>query len=144
MKRYIFCSLFPVLCFLFSVTVPCAAQQTLNIHTTTQGVVSFTFAEKPQVTFPEPEVMRVVGTEMTVEFPFSEIGHISFRDDDATAVQTIVVRDNVERVLIYDISGKLLRSTTAQDGAASVDLSPLPAGVYIVKDGKRTYKVKKQ
>ena len=35
------------------------AQQTLNIHTTTIGVVSFAFASKPKVTFSESEVLKV-------------------------------------------------------------------------------------
>ena len=121
------------------------AQQTLNIHTTTKGMVCFTFAEKPLVTFPSTEVMNIASTTVTVEFPYSEVEKITFNDEDPTAVQTLTVRDNTNEVRIYDLNGRLVRRTRSRDGATvSVDLSTLPVGVYIVKDGKRTYKVKKQ
>ena len=120
------------------------AQQTLNIHTTTNGMVCFTFAEKPQVTFPSTEVMQIASTTVTVEFPYSEVEKITFNDEDPTAVQTLTVRDNTNEVRIYDLNGRLVRRNRSRDGAVSVDLSTLPVGVYIVKDGKRTYKVKKQ
>ena len=120
------------------------AQSTLNIHTTTKGMVCFTFAEKPQVTFPSTEVMSIASTTVTVEFPYSEVEKITFNDEDPTAVQTLTVRDNTNEVRIYDLNGRLVRRNRSRDGAVSVDLSTLPVGVYIVKDGKRTYKVKKQ
>ncbi|MBQ7742753.1 MAG: T9SS type A sorting domain-containing protein [Bacteroidaceae bacterium] len=120
------------------------AQSTLNIHTTTNGTVCFTFAEKPQVTFPSTEVMQIASTTVTVEFPYSEVEKITFNDEDPTAVQTLTVRDNTNEVRIYDLNGRLVRRNRSRDGAVSVDLSTLPVGVYIVKDGKRTYKVKKQ
>lgn len=120
------------------------AQSTLNIHTTTKGMVCFTFAEKPQVTFPSAEVMCVTSDNVTVEFPYSEVVKVTFLDDDPTAVQTLSVRDNTDEVRIYDLNGRLVHRSRSHQGTVSVDLNALPTGVYIVKDGKRTYKVKKQ
>lgn len=119
------------------------AQQTLNIHTTTKGVVSFAFSEQPSVTFGKPEVLTVTSTSMTVEFPFNEIERITF-DDVPSAVQALTVREETGSVLIYDLSGKLMRKVVSEQGTATVDLSTLRPGVYIVKDGKRSYKVVKR
>lgn len=122
-----------------------AAQQTLNIHTTTQGLVSFAFAEKPDLTFPTKEVLTVTTESMTVEFPFAEVEKITFEDGNEDGVETLSVRDGSGGVLVYDLSGKLVRQgTTATHGSAAVNLSTLRPGVYVVRDGKRTYKITKR
>lgn len=119
------------------------AQQTLNIHTTTNGVVSFAFASKPKVTFSESEVLKVTSETMTVEFPYAEVVKLDF-SDVPTRVESLTVREHTDGVYIYDLTGKLLRHTPAKDGAATVNLSDLPPGIYVVKDGQRSYKVRKQ
>jgi hypothetical protein len=116
------------------------AQQTLNIHTTTQGTVSFAFAEKPVVTFATPEVMTVSSELLTVEFPFNEVESITF-EDTTDDVPSIVERDGIAILSIYDLNGRLIQQAAATNGAASLNLSTLKTGVYVVKDGKRTYKV---
>ena len=129
----------------FGSCLTAAAQQTLNIHTTTQGVVSFAFAEKPDLTFPAKEVLMVTTESMTVEFPFAEVEKITFEDANDDGVETLTVRDGGGAVLIYDLSGKLVRqSTTVKHDAATVNLSTLRPGVYLIRDGKRTYKVTKR
>ncbi len=121
-----------------------SAQQTLNLHTTTSGIVSFTFAQEPKVTFPSPEVIKVTTETVTVEFPFSEVEKVTF-DDETVSVQTITVREkDSQTVSVYDLSGKLVRQYAARQGATTVDISALPRGTYIVKDGKRAYKVMKR
>ncbi len=119
------------------------AQQTLNIHTTTKGTVSFAFSSKPKVTFAESEVLKVASETMTVEFPYAEVVRLDF-SDQTTAVETITVHEQTDGVRIYDVAGKLLRHTPAKDGAAAVNLTDLPPGIYIVNDGRRSYKVRKQ
>ena len=121
-----------------------AAQQTLNIHTTTQGVVSIAFAEKPDLTFPTKEVLMVTTESMTVEFPFTEVEKISLEDANNDGMETLAVRDGNSMLLIYNLSGKLVRQSTATHGSAIVNLSTLQPGVYVVRDGKRAYKIIKQ
>ena len=116
------------------------AQQTLNIHTTTQGTVSFAFAEKPVVTFATPEVMTVSSELLTVEFPFNEVESITF-EDTTDDVPSIVERDGIAILSIYDLNGRLIQQAAATNGAASLNPSTLKTGVYVIKDGKRTYKV---
>ena len=119
------------------------AQQTLNIHTTTQGTVSFAFTSKPVVTFSESEVLKVTSESMTVEFPYAEVVKLDF-SDQTTGVETLTVREHTDGIYVYDLTGKLLRHTPAKDGSATIDLSDLRPGIYVVKDGKRSYKVRKQ
>ena len=120
-----------------------AAQQTLNIHTTTKGVVSFAFTSKPKVTFSESEVLKVTSETMTVEFPYAEVVKLDF-SDQTTGVESLTVQEHTDGIFIYDLTGKLLRHTPAKEGATTVNLSDLPPGIYVVKDGLRSYKVRKQ
>ena len=120
-----------------------AAQQTLNIHTTTKGVVTFAFTSKPKVTFSDSEVLKVTSETMTVEFPYAEVVKLDF-SDQTTGVESLIVQEHTDGIFIYDLTGKLLRHTPAKEGATTVNLSDLPPGIYIVKDGLRSYKVRKQ
>ena len=79
-----------------------AAQQTLNIHTTTQGVVSIAFAAKPIITFPTTDVMTVTSETMTVEFPYTDVEKLTF-EDAADAVESIAVNDDISAIFIYNI-----------------------------------------
>lgn len=133
--------LFLIACLLGS-CLAAMAQQTLNIHTTSQGIVSFAFASKPVITFPTTDVLTVTSESLTVEFPYADVEKITL-DDDPTGVEALTVREQTDAVLIYDLSGKLVRQSKAKAGAATVNLSDLRPGVYVVKDGKRTYKVRK-
>lgn len=120
-----------------------AAQQTLNIHTTTQGTVSFAFATKPVVTFVAPETLKVVSATMTVEFPYADVEKLTFTDT-ATGVESLSVSEAIGGVSVYDLSGKLVLQVANADGTARLDLSSLRPGIYVVKDGRRSYKVRKQ
>lgn len=118
------------------------AQQSLNIHTTSKGVVTFTFDEKPVVTFSD-EILNVATDSVSVEFPFEDIEKITF-EDGVTAIESIRINDGKGIVTIYDISGRLVSKYKPVEGSTTVDLTPLPSGVYVVNDGKRTYKVMKR
>ena len=133
--------LFLIACLLGS-CLAAMAQQTLNIHTTSQGIVSFAFSSKPVITFPTTDVLTVTSESMTVEFPYADVEKITL-DDDPTGVEALTVREQTDAVFIYDLSGKLVRQSKAKAGAATVNLSDLRPGIYVVKDGKRTYKVRK-
>ena len=131
---------FLLTCCCLALTWTAAAQQTLNIHTTTPGVISIAFSQKPEVTFPSADVLKVSSETLTVEFPFSEVAKITF-EDAADAVESLRQQDGNHRLLIYDLTGKLLHSVSPTRGTADVNLSSFPPGVYVIKDGHRTYKV---
>ena len=130
-------------CALLCAPLLAMAQQTLNIHTTTQGTVSFAFATKPVVTFVAPETLKVVSATMTVEFPYADIEKLTF-SDTATGVESLSVSEATGVVSVYDLSGKLVLQDANADGTARLNLSSLRPGVYVVKDGRRSYKVRKQ
>ena len=119
------------------------AQQQLNIYTTTQGVVVFTFADEPKLTFPSAETLSVAGASLTVEFPFSEIEKITM-EDDVTRVEQLTVKDGRGDVAVCDLQGRLVLRLAARRDGTTVNLSTLPAGTYVVNDGRRTYKVLKR
>ena len=119
------------------------AQQQLNIYTTTSGVVVFTFAQEPKVTFPTGETLAVTSDSLTVEFPFSEIEKITM-EDGVTRVEQLLVKDGEGDVAIYDLQGRQVLRLAARREGIRVDLSVLPAGTYVVKDGRRSYKVMKR
>lgn len=132
---------------IFAISLMCGcliamAQQSLNLHTKTQGVVTFSFEETPKVTF-SGETLIVNAETTTVEFPFEEIEKITFTDG-VTGIESIRVNEKNAMVTIHDISGRLVRKYKPQEESVSVDLSPLPSGIYVVNDGKRTYKVMKR
>ena len=47
-------------------------------------------------------------------------------------------------VAIYDLQGRQVLRLAARREGTRVDLSVLPAGTYVVKDGHRSYKVMKR
>jgi hypothetical protein len=128
---------------LLSCCLLAAAQESLNLYTTTKGIISFTFEQEPRVTFPTAETLLVTAGDVTVEFPFSEVEKITF-EEGLTSVESITVREGDTQVSIYDLSGRMVRQYVAKEGSATVSLSSLPAGTYIIKDGKRAYKVMKR
>lgn len=119
------------------------AQQTLNIHTTTQGIVSIVFAEQPVVSFDTPDMLTVRSERLTLEFPISDVEKFTFTDGQPGKVQ-LLDGDAIDVVRVYDLSGKLVRQFNADGGRVEVNLGALKAGVYIVNDGKRIYKISKQ
>ena len=134
--------IFLILCCL-GCCLSASAQQTLNLYTTTKGIISFTFAEQPKVTFPSAEVLAVTAQSVTLEFPYAEVQKMTF-EDGVDAVAKLTVDEGGTEVLVYDLTGKLVVRGNAKQGSTSIDFSILRPGIYVVKDGKRTYKVTKR
>lgn len=134
----------PLMAMLLGCALGAAAQQQLNIYTTSRGVVCFTFGENPRVSFPSAETLAVESDSLKLEFPFSEVEKLTF-EDGVTAIATLRVSEaQAAPICIYDTAGRLVRKTAPTRGTATADLSTLPAGTYVVADGKRTYKVMKR
>lgn len=129
------------LCFM-SACLLASAQQSLNLYTTSKGSVTFTFDEKPVVTF-NADTLIVNTDNISVQFPFDDVEKITF-EDGVTAIESIRVKEGNGLVSIYNMSGVLVRKYKPENATTTVDLSALPAGIYVVNDGKRTYKVMKR
>ena len=52
--------------------------------------------------------------------------------------------DGNERVMVYDLQGKLLQSRPLNDTKIRIDLSDYPAGIYLLKVGDQIGKVVKK
>ena len=133
-------------------SLPIAAQQTLNLHTTTHGTVSFAFATNPDVTFPEPEVIAVTTDSVTVQYPFSEVEKITLIDATIN-VASVTIGQPRGPIVVSDLSGRIVYRTDpdakGQDNgngkaALTLSISALPPGSYIVSDGIQTFKIIKR
>ena len=118
-----------------------SAQETLNIHTKDKGVVSIPFVKKPQMTFAEANVLKVVSSDKTVEYPFKDIEKLSFENASSDDIHLIRHQGSQTGISVYDLSGKLIGKGKLSDGLSAFDLQTLPPGIYIVKDGDRSYKL---
>ncbi|MCR4922335.1 MAG: T9SS type A sorting domain-containing protein [Bacteroidaceae bacterium] len=134
MVRHIFTALLLCLCTMAK------AQQQLNLYTTTQGVLTFSFADDPKVTFPTSETLAVTSATLSVEFPFSEIEKMTL-EDGVTPVEQLTASENEGGITIYDLGGRQVLQIAPRRGGTRVDFSTLPVGTYIVKDGHRSYKI---
>ena len=116
--------------------------------------VSFSFTEKPVVSFKETNLaVSVSGTER-VSYAYADVARIVMEDDVVSAVNNAVVDDNNPHVVfnlsantlsvsglpagnqlsLYATDGKLQLSMQANaEGSAIVNLSALPQGVYVVR-----------
>lgn len=120
------------------------AQKTLNIHTKTAGVVSISFAEKPEVTFNADNKLKVVSEKLSLEYPYQDVDHLSFEDSTDGIGQIVHMGRMSEGISVYSLSGELILQSRPHGNTSRIDWQNLPVGVYIVKDGQHTYKVIKR
>jgi len=133
---------FITLC-LMAVGLTLAAQETLNIYTVTADTISITFDQHPQLTFETENVLTIETDQLTVQFPFADIAKITLNDkDNQTAIGELKETNNGGPIFVYDLTGKLIKRASSTDNSANLNLSDLRTGIYIIKDGKRTYKVR--
>lgn len=128
-----------IICMAFSV-LTVSSQETLNVHTKNNGVVSIPFSKKPEMSFGVANKLKIVSSDKTVEFSFSDITKLSF-ENSLDDIHLIKHHGSQSGVSIYDLSGKLVRKIDSSDGVAVFDMQSLPPGVYIVKDGAKSYKL---
>ena len=107
-----------------------------------------------RITFEEGYIV-VTSTEGRYSYPITALDKITFTKDAATAIEalpeqaedltykdgTLAIKgDGMLRV--YNASGALVSIANVKEGA-NVSLGNLPAGVYIVRMGDKTIKVRK-
>lgn len=120
-----------------------SAQETLNIHTKDNSVVSIPFAQKPEISFAADNILKVISADKTVEFAFGDIEKLSFDNSPVNSIYQITHHVNESGIFIYNLSGKLVRKIEPSANPM-VDIQSLPAGVYIVKEDRLSYKVIKR
>lgn len=148
---------------LFSLLLFCSclgmvAQNTLRVVLKSGSVVSYTFSEKPALTF--HDVTLVVSTETnSVEYPFADVEKMDFMADineGALGLQSLakaeisltpgtVTLSGVKpqsKVVVYDLNGKAVQTHSADaSGNLVFSTASLPKGAYVVKTDKVSYKI---
>lgn len=118
------------------------AQNTLNVHQKSGGVVSYSFSEKPVVTYTEDGI-HLVTNSVEVDYPLSNLEKFTF--EDSTSPSGIIrTEGGSSDVQIYSVGGTLVKTIKANEGTTTFSTSDLPAGIYVIKNGKSTYKIIKK
>lgn len=132
---------------------------TCMVLTLTDGTVNrFALTESPTVTYEGESLVVTTGDEQ-FSTPLSGISTFTF-EQVANAISEMTSEEQQPvftpgqarfeglktnaTVAIYTVDGKMLSSVRANDnGAAIVDLSALPQGLYILRAPNQSYKIKK-
>lgn len=118
------------------------AQNTLNVHQNDGAVVSYGFSEKPVVTYTETGI-HLATTELEIDYPFANLDKFTF-SEVANSIDVVTTDGTNDDVLIYNTIGVLLKTINQSEGTASFSTHDLPQGIYIIKNGKTTYKIVKK
>lgn len=119
------------------------AQNTLNIHQKSGGVVSYAFSEKPVVTY-TADGIHLSTSKVEVDYPLSNLEKFTFGDGDANPVESIKAEGIAGDVQIYSLGGTLVKTIKSCEGTTTFFTGDLPSGVYVIKNGKTTYKIIKK
>ncbi|MBO4941806.1 MAG: T9SS type A sorting domain-containing protein [Muribaculaceae bacterium] len=144
MKRYII-----TFCVALMALVASAQQgmTVLQLHLNDGTVDKYILHDKPVVTFGDGNLI-VTSDKATNTYVFSTVEHFDFEEASSgvgsvTAEENTftvcvdgntlsVAADELQWVELYTVNGTKAMSADAVDGVAEVDLSSLPAGVYVV------------
>ena len=121
------------------------AETALFIHQESGEIVEISFAERPVVTYNEGRLIVSVESA-SISFPLANLEKFTFGEVDEN-VTRITVPANVtpQPTFIYSVDGKLMRTyKPEEDGSTSASLEGLPAGTYVIKNGKVSYKYLKR
>lgn len=122
------------------------ADTSLIVHQKSGGTVEFAFCEKPVVTYSDGYLV-ITAQDRTVQFPMSNLQKFTFGEVEEDQITRITAPVNVapQPTYIYGIDGKLMRTLKpSDDGTTPANLDGLPAGTYVIKNGKTSYKVLKK
>ena len=119
------------------------AQNTLNIHQKDGTLVSYTFSEKPILTYTETGV-HLKTSKVEIDFPMSNLEKLTFSDEVSNAISRVRTEGGNSDTHIYSIDGTLLKSIKNNLNATSFSINDLPEGIYLIKNGKATYKIYKR
>ena len=105
--------------------------------------------------------LNITGHELNLSLPLADVVRYTFETYDATGIDDVKNNKHVhidfegevlivsglseaETIAVYDLQGKLLsRATVGNDGRLKLSLHSQPTGVYVMKVGQTSYKIKK-
>ena len=121
------------------------AESALIVHQKSGGTVEYAFSEKPVVTYRDGYLV-ISGDGASVMYPMSNMYKFTFGEvsDLVTRIKA-PTNEAPQATYIYNVSGILMLTLQpSEDGSTPASLEGLPAGTYIIKNGKATYKTIKR
>lgn len=121
-----------------------------------QQTVQFKLESSPQIAFDDENLIISTASDPSLlKYGMADVAHIIFYNEASTdrieAATSFSIQGDClsvnglpggAAVDVYNLRGQLLLHATAgNDGAAMIDLSPLPADVYIISAPGITYKL---
>lgn len=150
-------------CLLSIASLSSLAQSTqLNLYRSNQPVTVTNLDHVQKITFEAGQLVIHYVDQPQTTFPLNDIQSIRFVQDPSKLtqmpVEKLVVYPNpvvnelnlanlpvgTHTVRLHGISGTLLLQRTLTEGAASLDVSHLPAGFYLLTVGAQTLRFTKQ
>lgn len=128
------------LCFIGS-CLSMSAQSVLQLHQKDGAVLKYAFSEQPSI-LPKQESIVVKTEKVQIEYPLARLDYFDF-SQSADAIGTVSIDKPLRDVTIYTLSGKLVKTSHAEEGRQTVSTTDLPAGVYIVRNGNTSFKITK-
>lgn len=119
------------------------AQNTLNIHQKDGTVVRYAFSEKPVVTYTDIGIHLVSKIE-EIDYPMENLQMWTFEDNPSQPTGIFQTEGTKDDIRIYTTAGILVRTIPQNAGNAIFSTADLPAGVYIINNGKTSYKITKR
>lgn len=130
----------------------------LIIETKDGNTVAYHLSTRPVVTFELTDLV-LTSTDVKVQYPVTDVKELRFADG-TTAINETKVGDitfsvsgdmisangleNGSNLEVYSIDGKeIAKASVDATGKAQVNISDLGQGVYVVKAGKKSYKILK-
>lgn len=137
------------------------AEEGVTFYLSNGSKVSFAFTEHPVVALGGEELTISTNAGSNVSYAYEAVRKVKFESDITTAIPTATASDKAhvlfnisqeaivatglqpqERVVLYAVNGTLLQTASAaNDGTATLQLSALSGGVYVVRtQGGVSYK----
>lgn len=138
MIRVLFLSIFGImLC-----AASALAQSSLRIHQKSGGIVSYSFSEKPRISYTS-DGLHLVTSSVTVDYPLANLEKLTF-EESSTDISAVYTEGVTADIQIFTASGTLVQTIRPEEKSATFSIDNLPAGTYVIKNGTTTYKIMKK
>lgn len=151
-------ALFVAVFAVFQFTSAAYTNDDLIIETKSGQKVNYSLSTRPVVTFEGTDLV-LTGTGVKVLYPVADVKEITF-GTHPTGVSNVKSSDitffvsgseitakglqKSDKLELYTVDGKVLTTkAVSAEGEATVDISSLNGGIYVVKAGEKSYKILK-
>lgn len=126
---------FALLCFSYVIA---NAENGVVLHQTDGTTITYAFSEEPKVTYSgDTLVMSAAG--VIVEYPLGTLKKLTFKEAQPSSIEAPLIITPVNgSCQIYTIGGQLIRTIPE---SSQITTSTLPAGIYIIRNNKTSYKI---